>query len=182
LALDLSLLFPLGERGWLGIAKINGNEAIDNIAIPKKHNVKPKAISEKLSSKTEIMTMLTVPPTVRNMPRTPVMAATFSGIKSRQALFDEGATLPIPNPENIMIVTTIAMSLTETPKKVNPLNPNPSIAKLNAIAKVPKIIGRRYPHLSKEKLVAAATTVITKDLGVMIKPLSNILIPYTETT
>jgi hypothetical protein len=39
------------------------------------------------------------PPTVLNIPRSPVMVATFSGISSMQALLEAGRAIPTPIPE-----------------------------------------------------------------------------------
>jgi hypothetical protein len=42
------------------------------------------------------------PPTVLNIPRSPVMVATFSGISSMHALLEAGRAIPIPIPESII--------------------------------------------------------------------------------
>jgi len=52
------------------------------------------------------------PPTDLNIPRSPVMVATFSGINSMHALLEAGKTVPIPIPESM----TMKIRLSTTPK------------------------------------------------------------------
>jgi hypothetical protein len=81
---------------------------------------KPKAIKVTLKPlagvelKWRIMVINDIPkapPTDRNMPRSPVIVDTFSGINSMQALLEAGRARPMPIPVTMIIMARIPAML-----------------------------------------------------------------------
>ena len=70
-------------------------------ATPNKMKMKLKpAPGLELRWRMKVMSEIpSAPPTVLNMPRSPTMVATFSGINSIQALFAAGLAIPAPIPQ-----------------------------------------------------------------------------------
>ena len=83
----------------------------------KKTVLKPRAGSELRWRITVIIEMPSAPPMDRNIPRSPVIVATWSGINSMQALFEEGKINPMPIPA----IMTIRMTVPTVPI-CNPTN------------------------------------------------------------
>jgi len=82
----------------VGIRKTRGVESKSPTPIDKKATLKPLAGVE-LKCRIIVMTeMPNAAPTDRNIPRRPVIVATFWGMSSIQALLDAGKDNPIPTP------------------------------------------------------------------------------------
>ena len=88
--------FPAGIKNTRGIA--NRSPKPNEIKVI----LKPFARSEVEWRIIVINETPSAPPTVLNIPRSPVMVATFSGISSMHALLEAGRAIPIPIPESII--------------------------------------------------------------------------------
>ncbi len=86
--------FPVGIRKIRGIVNKSPRPNEMKVAL------KPLADVEPTWRIIVINEIPNAPPTYLNMPRSPVIVATFSGISSIQALFEAGRAIPIPIPVN----------------------------------------------------------------------------------
>src|SRR4030042_3975357 len=114
------------------------------------------------------------PPTVRNIPRSPVIVATFSGINSMHALFEGGIIIPTPIPA---ISIREARKITFPPTQSTTFQDGTPCPRTTVVIEAmikPQIMGFRYPHRVRKKLVTAAAAMPPSDLGVKIIPLSSV--------
>ena len=115
------------------------------------------------------------PPTYLNIPRSPVIVATFSGISSIHALLEAGRAIPIPIP----VINIRTARISATPKWVPTLLSNWSPCPPRRMVEremmlKPNTMGHRYPHRLSRKLVTAEAKITQSERGVSIIPLSRV--------
>ena len=112
------------------------------------------------------------PPTYLNIPRSPVIVATLSGISSIQALFEAGRAIPIPIPVSSIRTARISATPKWVPGNGSPWPPRRMVEREMMVK--PNNIGQRYPHRLSKKLVTAEAEMTPIDRGVSIIPLIRV--------
>ncbi len=114
------------------------------------------------------------PPTVLNMPRNPMIEAILPGKRSTQALLAAGFTIPAPIPQNRTVKEITSAGPTCIPALSSKGKPShKKIVEIPASAR-PTIMGNRYPHRVRSKLVVTEATITPIDRGVRIMPLIRV--------
>ena len=158
-----------------GIRKTSGMASKSTRPKDKKVTLKPLA---RVELKWRIIVTNEIPiaaPTNLNIPRSPVIVDTLSGISSMQALLEAGRAIPIPRP--VIIIKTARVPA--TPRwipiirmKWNVWSPRRRVE--NEIIINPQIIGHRYPTRLSSKLVMTEAGITARERGVNIIPLANV--------
>ena len=115
------------------------------------------------------------PPTYLNIPRSPVIVATLSGISSIHALFEAGRAIPIPIPVNNIRTARLSATPKWGPGLFSNGSPWPPRRMVEREMMVkPDTIGHRYPHRLSKKLVTAEAEMTPRERGVSIIPLISV--------
>ena len=119
-------------------------------------------------------------PTILNVPRSPTIVATFSGINSMHALLTAGVKIPEPMPETRIRKERRCTTPHPLPVVADKKKPGARRSVVQETMARPHTMGHRYPHRLSRKLVIADAAMVPKDRGVSIIPLINVESLCTE--